>query len=500
MNSKKYNLILYIITATVVVTLMVQFYWNFRNYQENKRQVNNELQISLDNAVESYYSELSKKNFFSLTTQKNGENLNLFKDFWSKDSSEINQRNLKITSLKITTDDPEEYKKLPKLLDSVFIKDDLVFKSINENQEKSPIKLFRGKRKTDSINLVKGIKSVFVALTNNSINFSELDSVFRKQLEQKKIKTNYYFYYYLNDTLKTSSNSDSTTIFQNKIKAKSTYLRSNQKLLLLHDDTSLNALKKSFTGIFISLLLSLLIISTLFYLLKIINKQKELAEIKNDLISNITHEFKTPIATVSTAIEAIERFNAIDDKEKTKRYLSMSSIQLKKLHLMVEKLLETATLDSERLLLKKENTNLVSLIEKTCHKFELLEHQKKILFSSSSSELFLPVDVFHLENVLSNLIDNAIKYGGDIIEVQVGKVLNQVQIVVADNGGGIDKSQQEKLFDKFYRVPKGNTHDVKGFGIGLYYAKKIVEKHEGTLTLKSDHKQTIFTINLPYES
>ncbi len=500
MNTKKYNLILYIITATVAVTLAVQFYWNFINYQENKRQVNNELQISLDNAVESYYSELSKKNFFSISTQKNGENLNLFKDFWLKDSSDINHRNLKITSLKITTDDPDEYKKLPKLLDSVFIQDDLVFKSIHEKQLKSPVKLFRGKRKTDSINLVKGVKSVFVALTNNSINFNELDSVFQKQLEQKKIKTNYYFNYYLNDTLKTSSNSDSTTIFQNKIKAKSTYLRSNQKLLLLHDETSLNALKKSFTGIFISLLLSLLIISTLFYLLKIINKQKELAEIKNDLISNITHEFKTPIATVSTAIEAIDNFNAINDKEKTKKYLSMSSGQLKKLNQMVEKLLETATLDSENLMLKKEEIDIVSFTENIVQKHQLIGTYKDINFSSNSKTINLQIDAFHIENAISNLVDNAVKYGGDQIDVNINKLLNQVQIIVADNGNGIEKNQQTKVFDKFYRVPKGNTHDVKGFGIGLYYTKKIIEKHEGSMSLTSNKKQTIFTVNLPYES
>ena len=105
-----------------------------------------------------------------------------------------------------------------------------------------------------------------------------------------------------------------------------------------------------------------------------------------------------------------------------------------------------------------------------------------------------------MENAISNLVDNAIKYGGEKVEVNLNTLLNQLQIIVADNGKGIEKNQQEKIFDKFYRVPKGNTHDIKGFGIGLYYTKKIIEKHHGSILIKSNKNQTIFTINLPYES
>ena len=106
--------------------------------------------------------------------------------------------------------------------------------------------------------------------------------------------------------------------------------------------------------------------------------------------------------------------------------------------------------------------------------------------------------MFHFENVISNLIDNAIKYGGSTIEIHINSILKSVEISIADDGDGIEKNQQEKVFDKFYRVPKGNTHDVKGFGIGLYYCKKIVEKHRGILVLSSNNNQTIFKITLPH--
>ncbi|MDB2385444.1 HAMP domain-containing histidine kinase [Polaribacter sp.] len=234
-------------------------------------------------------------------------------------------------------------------------------------------------------------------------------------------------------------------------------------------------------------------------MLKIINQQKELALIKNDLISNITHEFKTPIATVATAIEAIENFNVLKDESKTRKYLAVSSFQLTKLSQMVEKLLETAMLNSEQLMLKKEHTDIVEIVEKTVQKFQLLQTDKELVFTTNLKPIYNKVDVFHFENVLSNLVDNAIKYGGNLIEVNINSVLNATQIIVADNGGGIHKNQGELLFDKFYRIPKGNTHNVKGFGIGLYYCKQIIEKHGGEIKLLATKNQTIFKITLPNE-
>jgi two-component system phosphate regulon sensor histidine kinase PhoR len=109
------------------------------------------------------------------------------------------------------------------------------------------------------------------------------------------------------------------------------------------------------------------------------------------------------------------------------------------------------------------------------------------------------VDVFHFENAISNLIDNAVKYGGEKIEIHTTSILNSVEISIADTGNGIEKNQQEKIFDKFYRVPKGNTHDVKGFGIGLYYSKKIIEKHNGSISLNLSNRLTTFKITLPNE-
>lgn len=507
MNTKKYNWILYLITATIVTTIAVQLYWNYKNFQENRTRVANEVQISLDTAIEEYYSNLSKENFFSLVSS---DSIQFHDHFFGDiviDSSvdKADSLGYNVTFGLHSNKKSIRLKGSPALLDSIKLKDSLIRKSLSKNGEKALEMLpflyeesVINKVLGDSTKVAKGIQSVYIALTNDVLNFSNLDSLLNKQLEAKGIETDYYFdYLNYGFTKETTRGKDEKTL-TNHVKSKSTYLRPMQELRLYYSDPTLAALKKSFTGILLSLLLSLTVIGSLFYLLRIINRQKELAEIKNDLISNITHEFKTPIATVSTAIEAIENFNVIDDKEKTQKYLSMSSLQLKKLHQMVEKLLETATLDSERLILKKEQIDLIDLVSKVTKKHELLT-DKQLTFSSNIEAKLLSVDLFHFENAISNLIDNAIKYGGDHIEININSVLNTTVISVADDGAGIEKSQQEKIFDKFYRIPKGNRHDVKGFGIGLYYTKKIIEKHEGRISLQSLPNNTVFKITLPHE-
>jgi two-component system phosphate regulon sensor histidine kinase PhoR len=503
MNAKKQHWSLYFITATVVLTIAVQLYWNYNNYVDNKQRVKNEIQSSLDTAIDEYYTDLSKSNFFAIIDYDSINSKSSFlKDFWNEDINSSKSK-VNISSIKISSDYKGDVSTIPKILDSIFITDTIEFefndkKVTSKTSTKYQSEIKRFKINSDSLKFLKGIQSVAIALNNDEINFTRLDSIFTNQLSKKGIKTPHYLVLLEKDIKARGSNKAEDielSLFSN---SKSTFLRPDQNLRAYYEDPTIEALKKSSTGILLSLLLSLSVIFCLIYLLKIISTQKELAEIKNDLINNITHEFKTPIATVSTAIEAIESFNVIDNKEKTKKYAAISAFQLKKLHQMVEKLLETATLDSESLLLQKEPTNIVDLIAKIAKKFELLT-KKEINFTTNIDSKILKIDRFHFENAISNLVDNSIKYGGDSIDVTLNSVLNVTEISVADNGKGIDKSQQERIFDKFYRVPKGNTHDVKGFGIGLYYTQKIIEKHNGSINVSSSFDNTIFKLQIPNE-
>ena len=503
MNLKKQHWTLYFITATIVLTIAVQLYWNYNNYLDNKQRVKNEIQSSLDTAIDEYYTDLSKSNFFTIIDY---DSINIkssfLKDFWNEDINSSKSK-VSISSIKISSDYKGDVSSIPKILDSIFITDTIEFEFNDEKitpkkSTKYQPEVQRLKINYDSLKFQKGIQSVAIALNNDDINFTRLDSIFTNQLSKKGIKTPHYLVL-LEKNIKVGESHKAKDIelslFSN---SKSTFLRPDQNLRAYYKDPTIEALKKSSTGILLSFLLSISVIFCLIYLLKIISTQKELAEIKNDLINNITHEFKTPIATISTAVEAIESFNVVDNKEKTKQYAAISAFQLKKLHQMVEKLLETATLDSESLMLQKEPTNIVDLIAKIAKKFKLLT-KKDIKFTTNIDSKILKIDLFHFENAISNLVDNAIKYGGDSIEINLNSVLNVTEISVADNGKGIDKSHQERIFDKFYRVPKGNTHDVKGFGIGLYYSQKIIGKHNGSINVSSSFDNTIFKLQIPNE-
>ena len=165
-----------------------------------------------------------------------------------------------------------------------------------------------------------------------------------------------------------------------------------------------------------------------------IRRQKQLAEVKNDLISNITHEFKTPIATIRVALEAIQSFNDKGPDERTSRYVDMSAQQLEKLNNMVEKLLETATLDSEELVLNREQVNLTELLDTLVHSEHLAASDKKVSFESGSQALSAWVDRFHFENALANILDNALKYGGDEIAVGIDDTAKGIVITISDSG------------------------------------------------------------------
>ena len=347
MNLKKQHWTLYFITATIVLTIAVQLYWNYNNYLDNKQRVQNEIQSSLDTAIDEYYTDLSKSNFFTIIDYDSINSKSSFlKDVWNEEVNSSKSK-VSISSIKISSDYKGNVSSIPKKLaeiygSSVFITDTINFeyndkKVTPKTSTKYQPEVQRLKINSDSLKILKGIQSVAIALNNDEINFTRLDSIFTNQLSKKGIKTPHYLVL-LEKNIKVGESHKAKDIelslFSN---SKSTFLRPDQNLRAYYKDPTIEALKKSSTGILLSLLLSISVIFCLIYLLKIISNQKELAEIKNDLINNITHEFKTPIATISTAVEAIESFNVVDNKEKTKQYAAISAFQLKKLHQMVEK-------------------------------------------------------------------------------------------------------------------------------------------------------------------
>ena len=483
MNALRHKYIIYLISITIAVTVAAQVYSNFQNYLDNKQRFSLDVQGALDLAIETYYTKLAmgeaivlSQSPFSLDSLFYNEDIaidttsNLYLDIQTREAGDMNfKKNDSLTeSLKINS-----FQTLQIIPDSI-------------NNVQQTIDL----ASIDSLEIQLMTKKIFLTLTNSSFDFDSIEYFVKQELKRKNIDVDFALIYSTPEQTLKSKEQD----FELSSFSKSTYLLPGHSLEIRFENAALSIIKRGGVDLLISLLIILIIVGSLLYLFRVITEQKQLTEIKNDLISNITHEFKTPITTISTAIEGISSFNHSNDPEKTKKYLGISSDQLKKLNTMVEKLLETALLDSDKIVLSKERIEVVGMTKALLENFDILTEDKKLSFESDFEKFWIDIDIFHMRNAINNLIDNAIKYGGQQIEVSLSKEGKHVVWEVSDNAGAIDKKQQAHIFKKFYRIPKGNIHAVKGFGIGLYHTKTMVEKHDGNINLTVVGGQTKFKI------
>ena len=252
----------------------------------------------------------------------------------------------------------------------------------------------------------------------------------------------------------------------------------------------------------LSLLLIALTSFTFVLLYRNMMKQRRLTQFKNELISNITHELKTPIATVSVAIEALKNFHAMDDPRRTEEYLDISSSELQRLSLLVDKVLRLSMFEKHKVELKMERFDLSQLTEDVISSMRLQFEKVKavVQLQADEKDLSIEADRLHITSVIFNLLDNALKYSSEkpVITVSITRNDNGLLITVADNGIGIPAAYRKKVFDKFFRVPSGDTHNVKGYGLGLSYVAYVVERHKGKIEVVSEPGQgSSFIIQLP---
>lgn len=483
MKQSNYKVILIFIGIVITMTVVLQVYWNLKKYDENKKQLLVEIQKTFDSSIEKYFVNDVKKDVvvFS-TTQPTIKSTDFKKPFNHLDI------------LPNIQNSSSQNADLKKIIDS------LKTTIPNKTNSLQTIILKNTKPSIKEINfgeINQLVKKIVVSLSKDSVKLEKLHFIIKEELKRKKIDIPFTITEFNNiKKIKRYYPKSNHERLIYKYTSNSNYLPENSKIEIHYYYPFLLILKKGLFEIILSFILSISVIFCLFYLLKTINKQKKNDEIKNDLISNITHEFKTPITTISAAIEGIKHFNSINDVEKTNRYLDISTYQLEKLENMVEKLLETATLHTDEVVLNFEQINLTKLIATIIETKLLSVIDKKISFKTQEEDILSKVDPFHFENCIINLIDNAIKYGGNKIEISITSNNNSVEIIVKDNGATISKEHKEKIFEKFYRIPRGNIHDIKGFGIGLYYCKQIIKKHNGIIKLDTNNK-TSFILNFP---
>lgn len=253
----------------------------------------------------------------------------------------------------------------------------------------------------------------------------------------------------------------------------------------------------------ISIILIIVIVYSFTYTITTIFHQKKLSEMKNDFINNMTHEFKTPISTISLACEALSDRDIVRSPEFTENYINIILEENKRLATMAEKILQTAVIEKGQLKMKRERIDLHEVITDVIKNIRIQVEIKDgvIRKQCKAANPVLIGDKVHLTNLVYNLLDNANKYSPrkPVITVRTENISNGIQLTIEDHGIGISKEEQKKIFDKLYRVPTGNIQDVRGFGLGLSYVKAIVEEHHGRISLESEiNKGTTFKVFLPF--
>lgn len=231
-------------------------------------------------------------------------------------------------------------------------------------------------------------------------------------------------------------------------------------------------------------------------------KQRKISQIKSDFINNMTHEFKTPIATINLALDAIKNPKIMGDQDKVGRYLRMIKDENKRMHAQVENVLRISKLEKNELNISKDRIKLHELVEDAITHVELMVEDRKgyvkTHFNANKSSVL--ANESHFTNVVVNILDNAIKYSDDEpkIDVYTENIGNNILLKIKDQGNGMSKQVQKRVFEKFYREHTGNVHNVKGHGLGLAYVKRIVEDHQGHISVESEkEKGSTFIIKLP---
>jgi two-component system, OmpR family, phosphate regulon sensor histidine kinase PhoR len=334
-----------------------------------------------------------------------------------------------------------------------------------------------------------------------------LDSLLKEEFNNMRIELNYKYGVYGkpgNKFLMGDYNNFENEIIQSHHCTSLTCLMRDECYILsiyFPDEESYH-IRQIMWWLVLSAIFLLIVIISFSYVVLNLFRQKKLSEMKTDFMNNMTHEFKTPIATISLASEMLLKPNVNECTEKTTKYATIIYDENTRLKNQVEQVLQMAVLDRGSFKLKKSEVRLHEIIEDAAESFDMLVQQRegRLTLDLKAVQHTLEADPVHLSNIINNLLENANKYSPESPEITVRtwNAHKGIVISIEDKGIGISHENQKHVFKKFYRVHTGNIHDVKGFGLGLYYVKTIVEAHNGKITLHSElNKGSRFEIYLP---
>ena len=436
--------------------LLIQFYWVKNTYNEKKKNIDQVLELCVDKIGDEIECILLKK----ATTHNTSISSNL-------------------------TDLHDLTKNKKRFVDSI----DIVLN--NDNKQS----LLEKRRKIMSliqicfpINLTLGIEQL---LTND-----EILKIINNVLTENKITSSFHYSIteetgvLLFTNMKGEINSilKNSSIYEVNVLTEETFMRPVKFSLYIPNIKS-NIISSILHIFILSILLIIIVIGSFIYIIKIIKTQKKNSQIKTDFINNMTHELKTPIATIGLACEALNDTNLSSDKIDKNKFLKTISNENERLGKLVENVLQNAVSEKDKPELKLEIFNLENVIEKAIKNIQISFQQKQGFINTDflAVNKLVEADKLHITNVIYNLLDNSLKYSNENPQVLISTkdIIGGIVIKIKDNGIGIAKENHNRIFEKLYRVPTGDLHNIKGFGLGLSYVKSIIDLHGGTIKVES---------------
>lgn len=341
------------------------------------------------------------------------------------------------------------------------------------------------------------MNQMLVAISKDTVDLKELKKMLQTEIDFFNLKSELVLVHYFKEKITNEVSTSSGFKPKHRIFSNTRALPLNHEIELKYKPNFSYILIHGGMEVLVSFILLYLIIFALWKLYSLVKRQRDLVTLKNDFVNNISHEFKTPISAAKVAIEAAQRFNPQNDMEKNRKYLGVAGDYLEQLSDMIDRLLESASFESESDVFIKREIDIVKLLMDLLEDFQLDQTSKKFRFQTDVSSINVRADIFYLNRALSNIVDNAVKYGGEEIKVKLESTKDEAIVLISDNGANFSKEEIPKVFEQFYRVPGESLHKIKGHGIGLYFSKKVIESHSGTIELNLKNECTNFIIKLP---
>jgi two-component system phosphate regulon sensor histidine kinase PhoR len=524
MNKLFFRLLVLLMSLSLIGIILVQVYWFNSSFKNNDEQFKFHVKQVIGNVADKLqkqeaYNFYDKINHYKDSTGKVPKKDDILEFYYVQKNPRTNKTIIYSNSII-----SEDYNISPTFFDKKF--DTEKFKSFsskritevyNDNSiDKSDVNqsLIPDIRieKSGNLDILDNAlfeisaKDVLSAMPlEERVSVPVLQKLIKKELEEYGIETKFEFGIY--------SNNLATKIKSNEFKYDKEATYSIPVFIDNEGSTKYELLvtfplKKKFL---LSELVSITVLSIVFTLIILIAyssalnqliRQRQISEIKNDFINNMTHEFKTPIATINLALDAIRNPKIIDDKEKVLRYLQMIKDENKRMHAQVENVLRISKLEKKELDIIKESHNIHDIINDAIEHVNLIleDRQGTIISHFNAVRTTVLINDVHFTNVIVNILENAIKYSPNVPEIEIftENIKDMIIIKVKDKGLGMSKIAQKRIFEKFYREHTGDIHNVKGHGLGLAYVKRIVDDHNGQVYVESEKgKGSTFIIKLP---